>query len=94
MKQKLFRYLSYGSLAAVILAMTAATVVERLHGTEAAFKWVYHNPLFIAFWAVAAVTGIASIRLLRLIANRGRFGGFAYYCWVLGVLAIILTMIF
>ncbi len=65
MKQKLFRYLSYGSLAAVILAMTAATVVERLHGTEAAFKWVYHNPLFIAFWAVAAVTGV-----LYLVARK------------------------
>ena len=51
-------------------------------------------PAYLVGMAVAAVTGIASIRLLRSIASRGRFGGFAYYCWVLGVLAIILTMIF
>ena len=65
MKRTFLPVLSYGSLAAVILAMTAATVVERLQGTEAAFKWIYHNPLFIAFWAVAAVTG-----LLYLISRR------------------------
>ena len=42
----------------------------------------------------AAAVGILSIQLLQRIAKRGRFGGFAYYCWVVGVLTIILTMIF
>ena len=28
------------------------------------------------------------------IANKGKFGGFAYYCWVVGVLSIILYLIF
>lgn len=65
MKQKLLHYLSYGTLAAVTLAMTAATVIERLRGTEAAFKWVYHNPLFFAFWAVAAIAGV-----LYLVARK------------------------
>lgn len=51
-------------------------------------------PAYLAGMAVAAVSGIASIRLLRYVAKKGRFGGFAYYCWVVGVLAIILTIIF
>ena len=51
-------------------------------------------PAYFIGMAVAMVSGICSIHLLRYIANRGKFGGFAYYCWVVGVLAIILTMIF
>ena len=51
-------------------------------------------PAYLVGMLVAAVSGIASIRLLHMVAKRGRFGGFAYYCWVVGVLAIILTMIF
>ena len=38
--------------------------------------------------------GVLSIGLLRMIAKKTRFGGFAYYCWVVGVLTIILSLIF
>ena len=51
-------------------------------------------PAYLVGMAVAAVSGIASIRLLNYVAKKGRFGGFAYYCWVVGLLAIILTFIF
>ena len=44
--------------------------------------------------AVAMVSGIAAISLLKYISQKGKFGGFAYYCWVVGVLSIILTVIF
>lgn len=40
------------------------------------------------------LSGIAAINLLKYISNKGKFGGFAYYCWVMGVLSIILYMIF
>ena len=43
---------------------------------------------------VAMVSGIAAIELLQFIARRGKFGGFAYYCWVIGVLSVILYLIF
>ena len=45
-------------MAAVIIMMMAATVVEKLVSSDAAFRYFYHNPLFIAFWAVAAVFGL------------------------------------
>lgn len=56
--KKTAKYLSFGSLAALIVMMMAATVLERLHGTDFAFQWFYHNPVFIALWAVAAVCGL------------------------------------
>ena len=51
-------------------------------------------PAYLIGMAVAMVAGIGAISLLRYIADKGKFGGFAYYCWVFGVLSIILTMIF
>ena len=42
---------------------------------------------------VAAVVGYACIRLLKMIADKGKFGFFAYYCWLAGVLTLILTFI-
>ena len=51
-------------------------------------------PACLVGMVVAGVTGYLSIKLLQKIVSRGRFGGFAYYCWVVGVLSIILTMIF
>lgn len=42
----------------------------------------------------AAVSGVLVIGLLRSIARKGKFGGFAYYCWVIGVLSVILSLIF
>ena len=51
-------------------------------------------PAYLIGMLAAMLSGIASISFLRYIADKGRFGGFAYYCWVVGVLSIILTTIF
>ena len=51
--------------------------------------------LIYAAGAVAAfVVGLLAVGLLRLIARKGNFRGFAYYCWVVGALTIILSLIF
>ncbi len=55
---KVSKVVSFGSLAAVIVLMTVATVVERLVGSEAAFRYFYHSPVFIALWAAAAIFGL------------------------------------
>ncbi len=52
------KYLSYGASAVLIVMMMAATVVEKLQGTPAAFQWFYHSPLFLILWAVAAIAGL------------------------------------
>ena len=54
----IWKYLSFGTLAALILAMVAATILEKLKGTPEAFRVVYHNPVFMVLWAVTAISGI------------------------------------
>ena len=51
-------------------------------------------PAYLVGTAVAMVSGIAALSLLKHVVSKGKFGGFAYYCWLVGVLSIILTMIF
>ena len=53
--QRLLKYLSFGLLAVLIIAMMAATILEKINGTPFAFQWIYHNPLFIVLWAVVAI---------------------------------------
>lgn len=58
MSQKVSKVVSFCSIAAAIVMMTAATVVERLYGSDVAFRYFYYSPLFFAFWAAAAVFGL------------------------------------
>ena len=50
-------------------------------------------PVYIVGVAVAALSGYACIRLLKMIAAKGKFGAFAYYCWAVGALTLVLTMV-
>ncbi len=50
-------------------------------------------PVYLAGVAAAAISGYFAIKLVRYIAKRERFGAFAYYCWAVGILAIVLTII-
>lgn len=56
--KKIAKYLSFGSLAVLIVMMVAATILERLHGTDFAFRHIYHSPVFIALWGITAVCGL------------------------------------
>ncbi len=42
---------------------------------------------------VAGVSGYFSIKLLQKLVAKGKFGGFAYYCWGVGALSIVLSLI-
>ena len=50
-------------------------------------------PMYLVGMAVAAVSGYLCLMLLRWISNKGRFGGFAFYCLVVGISTIILTIV-
>ncbi len=56
--RKLSKTIAFISMAVLILAMMAATVIEKGRGTDEAFRLVYHNPVFIILWAAAAVSGM------------------------------------
>ncbi len=69
MQSKTLKILSYGSMAILILMMMAATFVERFHGADTAQRVIYHHPVFIALWAVAAISGL-TLLLRRLGTKR------------------------
>ena len=68
---RICKYLSFGSIAILILYMAATTVLEKFSGTAAAMKWGYHSLPFIALWAVAAVCGAACIESYTPADNTG-----------------------
>ncbi len=57
-RQKTLKRITYLTFAVLVAAMMTATVLEKIHGTEAALRWVYHNPVFIILWGVVAVAGL------------------------------------
>lgn len=74
-------------------AVLGANILSIADAFRAGIDWA-SMPAYLIGTAVAMVSGIAAISLLKYIAGKGKFGGFAYYCWVVGALSIILTMIF
>ena len=74
-------------------AVLGANILSLVHAAQEGVDWQY-LPAYLVGTAVAMVTGIGAIGLIKRISQNGKFGGFAYYCWIVGVLSIILTMIF
>lgn len=74
-------------------AVLGANILSLVDAAKEGINWAC-VPAYLVGMVVATVSGIAAISLLKYIAQKGKFGGFAYYCWVMGVLSIILTMIF
>lgn len=75
-----------------IPAVIGANILSLRDALEAGIDWA-SLPAYLVGVAVAAVSGYACIRLLRYIADKGRFGAFAYYCWVVGALTLVLTVL-
>lgn len=81
------------SLLMSIPAVLGATLLELVK----AFKTGIDASLIPAYlfgMISAMVSGVLAIGILKMIAKSKKFGGFAYYCWIVGALTIILSMIF
>jgi undecaprenyl-diphosphatase len=50
-------------------------------------------PAYLIGMLVAMVSGYFAVSLVRVICRRGQFGKFAYYCWAVGALTLILSII-
>ena len=75
-----------------IPAVLGANVLSLKDAVEVGIVWG-DVPVYLVGVAVSAAVGYACIRLLRMIAAKGRFGWFAYYCWAVGALTLLLTVI-
>lgn len=50
-------------------------------------------PVYIVGMVVAGVVGYFAIRLVKLLAQKDQFGKFAYYCWAVGLAAIVASFL-
>jgi len=50
-------------------------------------------PIYILGMLISMVSGYFAIKLVNLLATKGKFGLFAYYCWAVGIVAIVVTLI-
>lgn len=75
-----------------IPAILGANILSLKDAFEAGIIWA-DVPVYLVGVAVAAVVGYACIRLLKMIAEKGRFGFFAYYCWIVGALTLVMTLV-
>ena len=76
------------SIPAVIGATILTLYMAIRDGVDFSLFFVY-----LAGAIVAAVVGFFSIQLIRRLVVKGRFGNFAYYCWGLGALTMILSLV-
>lgn len=81
------------SFLACIPAIFGAMILSFADTAKQGIDWA-SVPAYLIGMAVAILTGVAAIHLLRHMSRKARFGGFGYYCWVVGVLSIILHLIF
>lgn len=51
-------------------------------------------PAYLVGTAASILTGILSLSIMKRIFANGKFGYFSYYCWLIGALSIVLTVIF
>lgn len=60
-------------LAAMIVTLAAATVVEKRHGSEAAMEWIYGSTWFVIFWAIVALSMVIRIFQAKLYRKAASF---------------------
>ena len=75
-----------------IPAVLGANLLSLIDAVQAGINWSY-VPMYLVGVAVAFVSGYLAIYFLRVIVQRGKFGGFAYYCWGVGLLTLILSLV-
>jgi len=81
------------SMLMSIPAVLGATIFELIKSFQAGID-IKLIPAYLVGMVVSMVSGVFAIKAIRIVAKKGAFGGFAYWCWIVGALAVILTVIF
>lgn len=75
-----------------IPAVIGANILTLVDAIQIGIDWKL-MPAYLLGVVVSAVAGYFAIRLVNMLSNRGKFGNFAYYCWGVGLVALILTAV-
>ena len=81
------------SLLLAIPAILGATVVTLYGAIREGIDFTLF-PIYLAGAVIAAIVGFFTIQLLRRIVTKSGTGKFAYYCWGVGALVMILSIMF
>lgn len=65
------RKLPFAFLGVVTVCLTAATIVEKISGSEIAFRDIYLSPWMIALWTITAATALAEVMIRRRVMGFG-----------------------
>ena len=80
------------SLLLSIPAVFGATVASLYSAIRVGVNFSFF-PLYLVGFIIATVTGFFAIQVLRRLVKKGGFGKLAYYCWGVGLLAMILSLV-
>ena len=75
-----------------IPAVLGANILSLIDAIQEGIDWT-QMPMYLAGVATAMVSGYLAIRLLKYISRKSSFGGFAYYCWGIGLVTLILSLV-
>ena len=74
-------------------AMLGAVILELVDALRQGVS-IQNVPAYLIGMIASMLSGIAAISFMKKFFEKGKFRGFAYYCWVFGVMSVILTVIF
>lgn len=74
-----------------LLSVSGAVLLKVIDIIKDGADWAMF-PTYLIGMLIAGIVGYACIKLLQKIVSKGRFGGFAWYCWIVGILAILLDL--
>ncbi len=75
-----------------IPAIVGANILKISDAVKTGFDSSLLLPYLVGM-VVAAVSGYFAIKLVKLLMDKGKFGRFSYYCFAVGILTILLTII-
>ena len=75
-----------------IPAVLGANILSLIDAIGEGIDWS-QMPMYLAGVATAMISGYLAIRLLKYISRKSSFGGFAYYCWGIGLVTLILSLV-
>lgn len=76
-----------------IPAMLFSNLLNIIDAFKAGFEFAA-VPAYLIGTVCAILAGMLSLVIMKRVFEKGKFGYFSYYCWLIGALGMILTVIF
>ena len=75
-----------------IPAVLASVLVSILKAFQNGISWKL-VPVYLIGMATAGISGYFAIKIVRYLSEKAKLGKFAYYCWAVGILTLILSIV-